>query len=48
MPLYSYYCIACLKTYEITIPLSRYGEKVKCPHCKRILKKAITPVYLKR
>ncbi len=46
MPLYSYYCLDCEKTYEVIVPLKEYGAKVKCPKCKKELKKHIPAVHL--
>lgn len=45
MPLFDFFCRECLKTYEVIVPLKDVGKKVKCPHCKKGLKKIITPVF---
>lgn len=43
MPIYDYYCVHCAKVYEIIIKLADIDEKVKCPYCKKELKKRISP-----
>lgn len=45
MPLFDYICGKCFKQYEVIVPLKDVGKKVKCPHCKKSLKKILTPVY---
>lgn len=45
MPLYEYYCEKCEKVYSIKVPLARYGEEIKCPHCGEPLKMHISPVF---
>jgi putative FmdB family regulatory protein len=45
MPLYDFWCKDCMKTYEVILPLAKSDEKVKCPHCKKKLKRIIAPVY---
>ena len=47
MPLYVKWCKKCEKVYEVIIPLKDYEKKVKCPHCKRMLVKILTPVNFK-
>lgn len=44
-PLHDYFCKDCLKTYEVIVPLDKDNKKVKCPHCKKKLKKLLAPVY---
>ena len=46
MPLYSYYCLDCEKTYEAIVPLKEYDKKIKCPKCKKKLNKYIGKVHL--
>uniref|UniRef100_A0A6M3KVC4 Putative regulatory protein FmdB zinc ribbon domain-containing protein n=1 Tax=viral metagenome TaxID=1070528 RepID=A0A6M3KVC4_9ZZZZ len=43
MPIYDYYCIKCAKIYEIIVPLVEIDKKIKCPLCKKVLKKRISP-----
>lgn len=43
MPLYEYYCTECEKIYEIIVKLRAIDKKIKCPHCKKGLKKRISP-----
>jgi len=38
-PLYDYRCDKCEETYEIFVPLAKLDEKIKCPECKRLLKR---------
>ena len=45
MPLHDFVCGKCLKRYEIIIPLKEMDKKVKCPHCKKELKKIMAPVF---
>jgi len=45
MPLFDYYCKDCEKCYEVLVPLSKTKSKIKCPKCKKELKKIISPVY---
>ncbi len=47
MPLYDYTCLICNKKYEVQVPLSKYGEPVKCPYCGKDLHRLIKPVYFK-
>jgi putative FmdB family regulatory protein len=42
MPLQDYYCTNCAKIYEIIVPLAQTDKKIKCPNCKRVLKKHIS------
>ncbi len=47
MPLYELYCLDCQKVYEVQIPLSKYGEEIKCPHCEKPLTLHVCPVRFK-
>ena len=47
MPLYQYWCEKCDKGYEVLIPLARYDEEVKCPHCDKTLQKIFSPCMIK-
>lgn len=47
MPLFDFVCGKCLKKYEIIIPLKEMDKKVKCPHCKKELKKIMAPVFFR-
>jgi len=42
MPLQDYFCTNCEKVYEIIVPLAENDKKIKCPHCKKLLKKHIS------
>ena len=41
MPNYDYMCLNCQKIYEISVRLDKIDEKIKCPNCKKKLKKRI-------
>jgi len=43
--LFDFWCKDCMKTYEVMIPIKKLKTKIKCPHCKKELKKIISPVY---
>ena len=45
MPLYSYICDDCEKYFEVFVPLKKRNQSIKCPHCKKKLRKIISPVY---
>lgn len=47
MPLYEYVCSRCQKLFEIIVPLDKYGKKIRCPHCRKQLKKIMSPVMFK-
>lgn len=47
MPLFIYVCTKCEKIFEMMVPLARTGESIKCPKCKRKMKKIITPPNFK-
>ena len=47
MPLHDYWCKNCFKMYEVIVPLKKTDEAIKCPDCKKKLKKMITRVYIK-
>jgi putative FmdB family regulatory protein len=47
MPLYQYMCSNCMKLLEFMVPLDRYDAKIKCPHCKRIVKRILSPVMFR-
>ena len=42
MPMQDYFCAKCHKLYEIMVPLRLTDKKIKCPHCKKALKKHIS------
>lgn len=46
MPLFEYYCHDCERTFEAIVPLKEYNKKVKCPKCKKDLKKYVGKVHL--
>jgi putative FmdB family regulatory protein len=43
MPLQVYSCIHCAKIHEIIVPLVKTDEEIKCPDCKKVLVKHISP-----
>ena len=45
MPIYQLICKRCNKLYDVMIPLKRYGEKVKCPHCKKLMEQQVAAPY---
>jgi putative FmdB family regulatory protein len=47
MPLYDFVCYDCQKVYEVHVPVSRYDEEIKCPHCGKALVRRIAPVRFK-
>jgi len=47
MPMYDYRCEDCDKTFEIYVPLDKLEEEIKCPYCKKPLKKEMSPVFFK-
>ncbi len=47
MPLYEMTCFDCEKVFEVQIPLAKYDEPVKCPHCEKPLVRHVTPVRFK-
>jgi len=42
MPLYDMLCEKCQLYYEVTIPLTELHKKVKCPKCKKILRRKMS------
>ena len=42
-PLFAYLCPKCLKGYEMMVPLEKTDKPVKCPKCKKKMRKIITP-----
>ena len=48
MPLHDYYCLDCQKVFEVLVPLKKTDDAVKCPKCRKTLKKRISPVRVKR
>jgi len=44
---YTYECNGCNKRYEVDMKLSECNQRVKCPYCKKIIKKVLTPVRFK-
>ena len=42
MPLYEYYCLDCMKIFEIIKKLKDFDKPVKCPYCGKELKLHIT------
>jgi putative FmdB family regulatory protein len=47
MPLYQFICQGCLTPYEVFMKLAKAEKKIRCPECKKILKKIILPVRFK-
>ena len=47
MPLFDFICKKCEKIFEVIVPLSYSKKKIKCPYCKKQLKKLMSPVYFK-
>jgi len=43
--LYTYHCVDCAKIYEIMVKLKDYDKEIKCPHCKKPLKKQMDAPY---
>ena len=43
MPLQVYFCKKCAKIYDIIVPLAETDDKIKCPYCKKVLIKRISP-----
>jgi putative FmdB family regulatory protein len=44
MPRYDLLCEKCQKVFDVQVPLDKYDEKVKCPHCGEDLKRQLSPV----
>ena len=42
MPIHNFYCGNCQKILEALIPLKDTDKKVKCPYCKKNLKKLMS------
>ena len=42
MPIHDFYCAKCSKLFEIIVPLSKTNKAVKCPYCKKKLKKGLS------
>lgn len=47
MPLYQFLCTDCLKLLEFMIPLAKFESKVYCPHCKKEVKRILSPVMFR-
>ncbi len=47
MPLYEYLCAECRKILEVIVPLEKYGQKIYCPHCKKEVKRIMSPVMFR-
>lgn len=47
MPLYQFICYHCSRPYEVFMKLAKANVKVRCPVCKKALKKVILPVRFK-
>lgn len=45
MPLYEFECQKCNKLFEVIVPMSQSGDVIKCPYCKRKLKKRMSAVF---
>ena len=46
MPVYEIYCVDCSEIREVLVPVSERNKKVKCPTCKKDMKKRIGKVHL--
>ena len=47
MPMYEFICSTCFKLLEFIVPLDKYDSKVYCPHCKKEVKRILSPTYFK-
>jgi putative FmdB family regulatory protein len=47
MPLYEYLCVNCMKLLEFIVPLDKFDKKIKCPHCKKEVKRIMSSVLFK-
>jgi putative FmdB family regulatory protein len=47
MPLYEFLCSKCMKILEFIVPLDKFETKVKCPHCKKMVKRLMSPVLFR-
>lgn len=48
MALHDYYCTDCERVFEVLVPMDRLDDPVKCPKCRKRLKKRFSPVRIKR
>jgi len=44
VPLLQFLCTNCQKLLEFQVPLEKFGTKIRCPHCKKIVKQVLFPV----
>jgi putative FmdB family regulatory protein len=42
--LVDYRCVKCMKQFEVEMPVEYNGKELKCPHCKKPMKKVWSPV----
>jgi putative FmdB family regulatory protein len=47
MPIYEYVCETCMKILEFKVPLEKFETKIKCPHCKKVVKRIMSPVLFR-
>jgi putative FmdB family regulatory protein len=45
MPRYNLRCRKCNKLFDVMIPLKMFGEKVKCPYCRKVLEMEMSAPY---
>ena len=44
---YIFECKPCLKRFEIGVELKDFDKKVKCPRCKKAMKRVLQPLRFK-
>lgn len=47
MPLYEFVCERCLKVLEFIVPLEEFDKRVRCPYCKKEVKRLMSAVLFK-
>jgi len=47
MPLFDYICDEDKKQFEISVPINKVKEEIKCPICQKPLRKKINSVPFK-
>ena len=48
MSLHDYMCQHCERVFEVSVPIDKVDSQVKCPICKKPLRKRIAPVRIIR